>query len=158
MNQIQSTFITPSAVVPGVRFVLQRPTAVRRAALVLAITEVLDRIQTLLAEGQRLEALPAEQRSGDRVDLITKRVQAELVMNLKPLYIRWGLKAVENFTIDGAVPDVTGFITTAPDALVEEVLELCRCMSIDPPAPAPSEPAKADQPQGPQSEISSWLN
>lgn len=104
----QTTFLFPSEVVSGVVFTLNRPTAVRRAALLLMTSEIREHVRKLLAEARTIAAQPEDQRDNTRFDLILQLVQAQVAGGLDLLYLQWGLQTVEGFSIDGKTPGKCG--------------------------------------------------
>jgi hypothetical protein len=103
-------------------FRFNKPTAVRRAALLLMTAEIRESVRKLLAEGKAIAAQPEDQRDTERFDTVVQLVKAQVTGGMDSLYLQWGLYAVEGFSIDGKIPSISDFITKAPDALVQEVL------------------------------------
>ena len=123
-----SIFAVQSEIAPDVRYLLNRPTAVRSSALVLMTEEARAHIQKLLAEGRQITDQPRDQRDNARLLTVVQLVEAVVTSCLDPQYLRWGLCAVEGLTIQGKVPDVEQFLCNGPDALVKEALGLVHAM------------------------------
>jgi hypothetical protein len=118
----ESTFPVQSEVAPGVLFHFHKPTATRRAGLLLLTAETRESVRKLLAEGRAIAAQPEDQRDNERFDMVVQLVKAQVTGGMDVMYLQWGLASVEGLTIDDKVPDVNTFIGKAPDALVQEAL------------------------------------
>jgi hypothetical protein len=118
----QSTFSFQSEAAPEVMFRFNKPTAVRRAALLLMTSEIRESVRKLLAEGRAIAAQPEDQRNTERFDTVVQLVKAQVTGGLDSLYLQWGLYAVDGLSIDGKIPSISDFITKAPDGLVKEAL------------------------------------
>lgn len=106
----QSTVTKDSAVCPGVRFVVVRPSLAKRA-------EITARVRRLLAE---LEYRAAGQGMEDRL------AAAELESRIDALYIEWGLVRVENLRIDGEECSAKLLIERGPEELSREIAAAIR--------------------------------
>jgi hypothetical protein len=110
-SQYSSTAVRDSAVCPGVRFTIVRPSLERRA-------EITSRVRRLLAE---LEFRAAGQGLEDQL------AAAELESRIDKEYIEWGLVRIENLTVDGRECDAKALVQRGPESLAREIANAIRC-------------------------------
>lgn len=106
----ESTVVRESAVCPGVRYAVVRPSLRKRA-------EITARVRQLLSE---LEYRAAGETLEDRL------AAAELESRIDALYIEWGLVRVENLEIDGEECTPGLLIEKGPEELAREIAAAIR--------------------------------
>ena len=109
-SHYSSTTVRDSAVYPGVRFTIVRPSLARRA-------EITSRVRRLLSE---LEYRAAGQGIEDQL------AAAELESRIDREYIEWGLVRVENLRIDGQDCDARMLAERGPEPLAREIAQAIR--------------------------------
>jgi len=110
-SHYSSTAVRDSAVYPGVRYTIMRPSLERRA-------EITSRVRRLLSE---LEFRAAGQGLEDQL------AAAELESRIDREYIEWGLVRVENLSVDGEDCDAKALVERGPEPLAREIAQAIRC-------------------------------
>lgn len=108
--EYESTVTVESKAIPGVKYVIRRPSLQGRA-------EITRSVRQLLAE---LEYREAGQSLEDRL------AAAELESRIDSAYVEWGLVRVEGLKIDGAESDTRALIERGPEELGREIAAAVR--------------------------------
>lgn len=95
---------------PGVRYVVRKPSLKRRA-------EITKRVRALLGE---LEYRQAGEGLAERL------AAAELESGIDRVYLEWGLVKVENLLVDGEACGVAALVERGPEALAREIAAAVR--------------------------------
>ncbi|HYM09895.1 MAG TPA: hypothetical protein VEU62_04150 [Bryobacterales bacterium] len=110
--QYESTVETRSEKIPGVRFTVERMSFGRRLELIRQLKGWLG----------RLEFVKAGDPSGPE-----QQAEAALVAGeIDRIYLRWGLRGIEGFAIDGEAVTPENLMEKGPEELVREILDAIR--------------------------------
>jgi len=95
---------------PGVRFEIARISLARRGELFAALHSLVKELEFRTADNELSEQLRA----------------GWLRTRINETYLRWGLKRVENLTIDGQPATAQTLIESGPESLCSEIVEAIR--------------------------------
>ena len=173
--QYSSTRRIDSSKYPGVVYTLRKPNEKRRAELMRSLSSLLDKErdmqrrfaaiqerQTVVKNEDGTEKIDPETceavkefKNPDDIKAITDVVQ-ELndfrVLEVNPIYLRWGLSKIEDLEIDGRPANIDDLLgDDAPEGLVEEILDALQGKTdLSPELKKRSESASTSDDQSPE--------
>lgn len=129
MFDFKSTETIESAVIPGVRFNIRKPTQGRRIELHLSIAEAASKYAAKIGELGKLRidkkqddgTVKVEWSNQDEANRIAAAADIIDITELTPRYIRWGLLSIEGLTIDGEPATVETLISDGPEEIIPEI-------------------------------------
>ena len=110
-----------SAEIPGVVVILKKMTEGRRLELRKLIGEPNKMIREILREQAAIEKMPEESRDMARWLELQDSFDQQMLENLNPAWIRWGVKQVEGLQLEGKVLGVEELYDW-PSMFFDEVL------------------------------------
>lgn len=136
MLNITSTVVVESKAVPGVKYTLKKMTEGRRIKLRAQIAKPARRLVEILGdiEAERIaleyhmqQKKLAEENGIDFAETYNLTRVSELVTErdtldkdeIRPAYLRWGLKSVDGLTIDGKPADAESIIENGSDEAIK---------------------------------------
>lgn len=107
---------------PGVKFTVRQLNQFERSRRELKVIDARARVTDLDGRRKALPEVPENEIERAKLD---REIGIEIVLNIRPVYLRAGFVSAEGLTIQGQPVTVDLLLDAGPDGFIDEVYEAC---------------------------------